>query len=105
MGSGRCQFASAEDRGPTQKSDIVENMRPIALSIAQHRRLERLARDANRTPQQMLKFVLRDGFEYCEWQVRESLAAEAEAKRAGTVPHDIVMREARELVNSSRRPK
>jgi hypothetical protein len=77
-------------------------MRPIALSLVQHRRVERLARDANCTPTQMLKFVLRDGFEYCEWQVRESLAAETEAKRVGTVPHDIVMREAREVVDSAR---
>lgn len=77
-------------------------MRPIALSSAQHRRLERLARDAGRSAEQMLKFVLRDGFEYCEWQVRQSLAADVEAKRLGTTPHEVVMREARELIESAR---
>lgn len=50
----------------------------------------------------MLKFVLRDGFEYCEWQVRQSLAADAEAKRLGTTPHEVVMREARALIESAR---
>jgi hypothetical protein len=77
-------------------------MRPISLSTGQQRRLERLAREAGRTTEQMLKFVLRDGFEYCEWQVRQSLAADAEAKRFGTIPHEVVMREARELIESAR---
>jgi len=77
-------------------------MRPVSLSSTQQRRLERLARDAGRSTEQMLKFVLRDGFEYCEWQVRESLASDAEAKRLGTTPHETVMREARELIESAR---
>lgn len=38
-------------------------MRSLALSPAQQRRLEKLARLAGRTPQSMLHFVLRDGFE------------------------------------------
>lgn len=50
----------------------------------------------------MLKFVLRDGFEYCEWQVRESLASDAEARRFATTPHASVMREARELIDLAR---
>lgn len=77
-------------------------MRPISLSPAQQRRLERLARDAGRSTGQMLSMVLRDGFEYCEWQVRESLASDAEAKRLGTTPHEDVMREARERIDSAR---
>jgi len=77
-------------------------MRPISLSPVQQRRLERLARDAGRSTGQMLKFVLREGFEYCEWQVRESLASDVEAKRLGTTPHETVMREARELIESAR---
>jgi hypothetical protein len=77
-------------------------MRPVSLSSTQQRRLERLARDAGRSTAQMLKFVLRDGFEYCEWQVRESLASDVEAKRLGTTPHETVMREARELIESAR---
>jgi hypothetical protein len=86
----------------TERSDrIFHVMRPIALSTSQHRRLERLAREAGRTTEQMLKFVLRDGFEYCEWQVRQSVAADFEAKLLGTTPNEVVMREARELIEAA----
>jgi len=77
-------------------------LKPFALTPAQQRRLIRLAREAGRTPAQTLKFVLRDGFDYCEWQVRESNAAEAEARRTGTIPHEIVMREARATIEAAR---
>jgi len=40
------------------------------LSPTQQRRLEKLARDAGRTPQAMLRFVLRDGFDYCDYVVK-----------------------------------
>ena len=75
--------------------------RPFALTPAQQRRLERLARDAGRTPGQTLRFVLRDGFEFCEWEVRESRAADAEAKRRPAVPDDEVQRRARQLIDSA----
>ena len=68
-------------------------MKRLALSPAEQQRLDRLARDAGRSPRSMMRFVLRDGFEYSEWQVRESNAAEAEAGRIGTIPNDVVMRE------------
>jgi len=77
-------------------------MRPISLSSSQQRRLERLAREAGRSTEQMLKFVLRDGFEYCEWQVRESLASDVQARRLGTTPHETVMRAARDMIESAR---
>jgi predicted transcriptional regulator len=77
-------------------------MKPLALSPAEQQRLEKLARDAGRSPRAMMRFVLRDGFEYSEWQVRESLAAKAEAGRHGTVPNDLVMREARERIEAAR---
>ena len=78
-------------------------MKPLTLSPAEQRRLEKLARDAGRSPRAMMRFVLRDGFEYAEWQVRESLAAEAEAAQLGTVPNEVVMREARERIEAARR--
>jgi predicted DNA-binding protein len=77
-------------------------MTPVSLSPAQQRRLERLAKDAGRTSGQMLKFVLRDGFEYCEWQVRESLTSDAEAKHLGATAHETVMREAQDMIDSAR---
>lgn len=61
---------------------------PFALNQTQQRRLEKLAREAARSPAQTLKLVLRDGFEFCEWEVRESRAADARTKRRGAVPED-----------------
>ena len=77
-------------------------MRGVVSSSTQQRRVERLAREAGRTTEQMLKFVLRDGLDYCEWQVAHSLAAEAQAKWLGTTSHEVVMREARELIEAAR---
>jgi len=51
--------------------------RPFALSPAQQRRVEKLARDAGRSAGETLRFVLRDGFEFCEWEVRRDEAHRA----------------------------
>ena len=63
-------------------------MRPLALSPAQQRRLEKLARDSGRSAAQTLGFVLRDGFDFCEWEVRESRAADEGTRRRGAIPND-----------------
>ena len=55
-------------------------MRTLELNTTQQRRLEKLARDAKRTPQVMLRFALRDGFDLCELEVNESIPRAA--KRA-----------------------
>lgn len=47
-------------------------MQPLTLTAAQQRRLEKLAREAKRTPQAMLRFVLRDGFDYCDYVVKSA---------------------------------
>ena len=73
-------------------------MKRFALSPAEQRRLEKLARDADRTPRSMMRFVLRDGFDFCEWQVRESLMAEASARKHGTIPNEVVHRGARAII-------
>jgi predicted transcriptional regulator len=70
-------------------------MRQPTLSQVQQRRLVKLAREAGRTPQAMLRFVLKDGFEQCEDDVQAARMAEAELARSGTVPHQEVMNEAR----------
>lgn len=80
-------------------------MKPFALSATQQRRLEKLARDAGRTPAQMLKFVLRDGFDFCEWEVRECAAAEEEIRRKGAIPNDQVQREAQRIIDAARARK
>ncbi len=73
-------------------------MRQTTLTQAQQRRLVRLAREAGRTPQSMLRFVLRDGFEQCEDDVLAARMAEAEISRSGTVPHQEVVNEARATI-------
>jgi hypothetical protein len=58
-------------------------MHQPALTKAQQRRLEKLAREARRTPQAMLRFVFRDGFELCEEGVAAARNAEVELARSG----------------------
>ena len=77
-------------------------MRSLALTTTQQRRLEKLARDAGRTPQAMLRFVLRDGFDLCELEVNESIAAERDATRRGYVPHEEVRRQTRAMIDAFR---
>ncbi len=46
------------------------NSTPLSLSAHLSRRIEKLAKVAGRTPAGMLRFVIRDGLEYCEYVVR-----------------------------------
>lgn len=55
-----------------------------ALSKSELHRLERLAKAAGTTPARILKWVLRDGFEYTEWFVRQVNEGDADLK-AGRV--------------------
>lgn len=74
--------------------------KPFALNPSQQRRLEKLAREAGRPAAATLKFVLRDGFEFCEWEVRESRAAEEAVKRQGAVPDEQAQRRVQHLIDS-----
>ncbi len=80
-------------------------MKSMALTPAQQRRLGKLARDAGRTPKQMVRFVLRDGFDFCEWEVRASLAAEADASKRGWIANETVMRDAQRIIDAARAGK
>ena len=80
-------------------------MKPLALTPAQQRRLHKLARDAGRTPEQTFRFVLRDGFDFCEWEVRETSASEADIKRHGTTPNEQVQRDAQRIIDAARARK
>ena len=62
-------------------------MRPLALTSTQQHRLEKLAHEAKRSPRAMLKFVLRDGFEACEEDVRETRTVDVEIAAGRTVTH------------------
>lgn len=43
---------------------------PLALSAHLSRRIAKLAQEAGRSPETMLKYVIRDGLEYCEYAVK-----------------------------------
>jgi len=73
----------------------------FALTQSQRRRLEKLARDAGRTAAEAFCFVLRDGFEFCEWEVRESRAADGDTKRRGAVPHEDAQRRALQVIDAA----
>ena len=73
----------------------------FVLTLPQRRRLEKLARDAGRTPVETFRFVLRDGFEFCEWEVRESRAADADTKRRGAVAHEDARRRVRQVIDTA----
>lgn len=73
-------------------------MKPMTLSPGEQQRLEKLARAAGRSPRSMMRFVLRDGFDYCEWAVSESVAADADFKQRGAVPHADVRRMAKATI-------
>lgn len=78
----------------------------IALAPLQQRRLERLAKRAGRSPTAMLKFVLRDGFNACEEDVCENLAADAEFAAGKNIAHKDSMNRARAVIAAhSRRYK
>jgi len=78
-------------------------MKQLALTPAQQRRLERLASEAGRTPKAMLRFVLRDGFDACEEDVRECAASDAEFASGKGIAHKEVMRRARAVIVSHAR--
>ena len=78
-------------------------MRHLSLTDAQQRRLARLAREAGRTPKAMLRFVLRDGFDACEEDVRENLIADAEFAAGRAVPHKEAMKRVRSAIDAHAR--
>lgn len=83
-------------------------MRSLALTPGQRRRIEKLAQLAGRTPRSMLRFVLRDGLEATERDVRETIEADEDIDRNGSIPHGKVMARARATVEryaAKRRPK
>ena len=73
-------------------------MRSLALTPAQQRRIAKLAELAGRTPEAMLRFVLRDGLEATEQDVRETIEADDDVDRNGAIPHDKVMARAKATV-------
>jgi hypothetical protein len=73
-------------------------MRSLSLTPAQQRRIAKLAQLAGRTPKSMLRFVLRDGLEATEQDVRETINADKDIDRNGAIPHGKVMARARATI-------
>jgi len=70
----------------------------VALSDADRKRLERLAAAAGSTPQRMLKFVLRDGFDYCEEFVQRVNEGIASGRRGEVVSDGEARSELRAMI-------
>ena len=70
-----------------------------ALKPADVRRLEKLTTAAGRTPQAMLPFVLRDGFDYCERLVKATNQGLADIDRNGTISAEAVASKARTAIS------
>ncbi len=60
----------------------------IALPTRLSRRIEKLAREAGRTPDEMLKFVIRDGLEYCEYAVKAANEGLADLDAGSSITAD-----------------
>ena len=66
----------------------------LAVPAGISRRIERLAKEAGRTPAQMLTFVIRDGLDHTEYAVREANAGLAELDAGKGTPLDQARRRA-----------
>ena len=65
-------------------------MHTLTLSQADTRRLEKLAHEAGRTPKEVLKYVLRDGFDATEYAVK---AVRARMQGVERVSHEDAMQQ------------
>ncbi|MEQ1882643.1 MAG: hypothetical protein ABL878_16930 [Burkholderiales bacterium] len=70
----------------------------IAIPKVHRLRLEKLAEESGRTPQQMLRIVLRDGFEYTEDAVQKIKRGLKQAERGEVVFHDQAMKTVRSTI-------
>ncbi len=70
-------------------------MDALTLSQTDTRRLEKLAHEAGRTPKDVLKHVLRDGFDATEYAIK---AVKARMQSTGRVSHDDAMQQLGSLI-------
>lgn len=70
-------------------------MDALTLSQTDTRRLEKLAHEAGRSPKDVLKHVLRDGFDATEYAIK---AVKARMQNAGRVSHDDAMQQLDSLI-------
>lgn len=70
----------------------------LALTKVEQKRLSNLAHLTGRSPRATLRFVLRDGLDAAEEDVRETLKGEAEGDAGQVFPHAQVMAEVRAII-------
>ncbi|MDP2792725.1 MAG: hypothetical protein Q8O25_01365 [Sulfurisoma sp.] len=77
-------------------------MTALALSQVEMKRLERLAKEAGRTPRALFKFVLRDGFEETE---RTITAVRSRMRSGATLGHAEAMERLDQLLSDAKQKK
>jgi len=88
----------------TQHKEMADAF--AALSDAERARLERLAALGERTPEEMLFFVLRDGFAACEASIRAGIQADEDFAAGKGIPHADVMESIRNMLSTHvKRPR
>ena len=70
----------------------------LILSRADQTRLTRLARAANRTPEEVLRFILDNGLSEAALLVHKVTASRSAAARGEVIPHAAAMRRARAVI-------
>ncbi len=70
-------------------------MDTLTLSQADTRRLEKLAHAAGRTPKEVLKHVLRDGFDATEFAIK---AVKTRMQNKDRISHDAAMQQLDNLI-------
>lgn len=78
----------------------------ITLSKSDQARLARIAREAGKTPQEVLRFILDNGLGAAALILGKVAASRAAAARGEVIPHDAAVRRARAvLVRHAGKPK
>lgn len=75
------------------------------LTPTMEKRLAKLAKEAGRTPAEMLPYVMRDGFDYTEAFIRKVKEGLAETDSGKTVPHAQVVKEIETAIQRHGRQK
>jgi predicted transcriptional regulator len=73
-------------------------MATMELSPAVVRRVNKLAKEAGRTPEEMMPFVLKEGLDFCEEDVRLTKLADDECEAGKVYTFDEMDRRVRQAI-------
>ena len=78
----------------------------LTLTKTDQARLARIAREADRTPEEVLRFILDNGIGESTLILKKVAASRAAAARGEVAPHDVAMKRFRAVVlQNGRKPK